>query len=291
MNKHDVNYKRNFKISDISSIKIGGAADIVAYPKSEEELILLVDFLSSISVPYKIIGKMTNILASDGGFSGVLISTKLLSGVEFDGLIAHAGAGALVNSLIFSAAKMNLGGLADLFGIPGTLGGLLHNNGGAGNFDVSCALLYARVYSPKLRKILILDGRDLNLGYRSSIFYEKDYVTLSLTLAFVREKYCDVMQKIRFSVEKRKASQPIAYPSLGSVFKRENGLAVSRLIDELGLKGERIGGAQISKKHAGFIINRGKATSDDVLNLIALIKQEMLKKYGFEPKEEIEFLG
>lgn len=291
MKKHDVNYKRNLKISDISSIKIGGPADIVAYPKTERELTLTLDFLESNSVPYKITGKMTNILASDDGFRGVIVSTKLFSGVEFCGSVAHAVAGTLVNSLLFSAAKENLGGLEELFGIPGTLGGLLHNNGGAGKFDLSRAILYARVYSPRDRKILILDNHALKLAYRSSIFCEKSYVALSLAIAFVPCNYSDVMHKIRKAVDKRKNSQPLAFPSLGSIFKRENGKPVSRLIDEAGLKGVKVGGAQISKKHAGFIINRGKATSRDVLELIELIKKEILKKYGFEPKEEIEFLG
>ncbi len=291
MKKHDVNYKRNLKISDISSIKIGGPADIVAYPKTEDELIKTVDFLESISAPYKITGKMTNILASDEGFRGVIISTKLFSEIEFCETLAYAKSGALVNSLLFAAAKENLGGLEELFGIPGTLGGLLHNNGGAGNFDVSNAILYARVYSPEERKILILDNRELKLDYRSSIFFEKRYIALSLALAFVPREYSEVMHKIRLSVEKRRASQPLAFPSLGSVFKREEGKAVSKLIDEAGLKGYKIGSAQISKKHAGFIINRGKATSREVLELIEFIKKEILKKYGFEPKEEIEFLG
>ena len=110
MKKHDVNYKRNFKISDISSIKIGGNADIVAYPKKEEELIALVDFLRENGSPYRIVGKMTNILASDEGFRGVLISTKLFSGVSFDGTLSIADSGASVNSLIVSAARRGLGG-------------------------------------------------------------------------------------------------------------------------------------------------------------------------------------
>lgn len=291
MKKHDVNYKRNLKISDISSIKIGGYADVVAYPKTEEELISTLDFLVREKVPYKLVGKMTNILASDEGFRGVIVSTKLSSKIEFSGCVAYASSGALVNSLLFSAAKENLGGLEELFGIPGTLGGLIHNNGGAGSFDISRAVLYARVYSPEQRKILILDNSDLKLGYRSSIFYEKNYVALSLAIAFVPRKYSEVMQKIKLAVDKRRETQPLAFPSLGSVFKRENGNAVSRLIDEAGLKGFKIGGAQISKKHAGFIINRGKATAHDVLALIEFIKRELYKKYGFEPKEEIEFLG
>ncbi len=291
MKKHDVNYERNFKISDISSIKIGGCADYIVYPKSEAELIASVDFFKSNSVPYKIIGKMTNVLASDDGFRGALVSTKLLSKIEFCGVISYVESGALLNSLLFSAAKLGLGGLEDLFGIPGSLGGLLHNNGGAGNFDLSMALLYARVYSPSLKKVLVLDKYDLKLGYRESILGSKDYIALSLAIAFVPKSYEDVINGIRKSVDGRRKSQPIAIPSLGSIFKRENGVAVSRLIDEAGLKGYRIGDAEVSKKHAGFIINRGKATALEVLQLIETIKKEILKKYGFEPKEEIEFLG
>ena len=291
MKKHDVNFKRNLKISDISSIKIGGSADIVAYPKTESELIETLDFLESISVPYKITGKMTNILASDDGFRGVIVSTKLFSEIEFFENLAYATSGVLVNSLLFAAAKENLGGLEALYGIPGTLGGRLHNNGGAGDFDVSKAIIYAKVYSPKDKKILLLDNADLCLSYRNSILCEQNYVALSLALAFTHGKYSDIMQKIRIAVDKRRAAQPLAFPSLGSIFKREKGMAVSKLIDEAGLKGYRIGSAQISKKHAGFIINRGKATASDVIMLIEYVKKEIFKKYGFEPKEEIEFLG
>ena len=291
LKKHDVNYKRNFKISDISSIKIGGNVDIIAYPKTESELILILDFITSLSVPYKIIGKMTNILASDDGFRGVLISTKLLTDLDFDGIVCTAGVGLPLNSLLFSAAKRELGGIEDLFGIPGTLGGLLHNNGGAGKLDLSKALLFARVYSPSQRKILILDKYDLRLGYRESILPKTDFAALSVTLAFISCGYGEVMHKIRAAAARRRAAQPLGMPSLGSIFKREGDIAVSRLIDESGLKGYRIGGAEISKRHAGFIINREKATASDVLSLIEHIKKELLKNYGFEPKEEIEFLG
>ena len=291
LKEHDVEYKRNLRISEISSIRIGGVSDITAYPKSEKEFIDLVDFLTCIAIPYKIIGRMTNILASDDGFRGVLISTKRLVSLSFDGVIAYAECGVAVSSLLFSAAKLNLGGLEALFGIPGTLGGLLHNNGGAGDFDISHALLYARVYSPLLKKILFLDSRDLKLEYRSSIFFKCDFVILSEAIAFVNGEYNDIIQKIRLAAEKRKANQPLSYPSLGSVFKRENGMAVSKLIDTAGLKGVRIGGAQISKKHAGFIINRGYATCNDVLELIDLVKEKIFEKYGFVPKEEIEFLA
>ena len=232
MKKHDVNYKRNLKISDISSIKIGGPADIVAYPKTEEELIKTVDFLKENSVPYKVTGKMTNILASDDGFRGVIISTKLFSKIEFSENLAYAESGALVNSLLLSAAKENLGGLEALFGIPGTLGGLIHNNGGAGNFDISHSVLYARVYSPSERKILILDNSEMELEYRSSIVSKENYIVLSLAIAFVEARYSDVMHKIRLTVDKRRQTQPLAFPSLGSIFKREGGNAVSRLIDD-----------------------------------------------------------
>jgi len=291
LKKHDVDYKRDFKIAEISSIKIGGICDALVYPPNEEKLISLLDFLNSLGIPYKIVGKMTNILADDDGFRGVLISTKRLNSVEVRGELVIAASGVPVSSLIFSLAKANLGGLEALFGIPGSLGGLLHNNGGAGDFDISNALLYARLYSPSLKKILMLDRYDLKLAYRSSILENSDYVALSLALAFVPRDFCDVMKRIREFGDKRKSSQPLAYPSLGSIFKRENGIAVSKLIDELGLKGKRIGGAEISKKHAGFIINRGKASANDVKELIALIKKEILKKHGFEPSEEIEFLG
>ena len=290
LKKHDVDYKRNIKISDISSIKIGGCCDIIAYPESEKTFIFLVDFLETNSIPYKVIGKMTNILASDNGFSGVLVSTKRLTDIKIEGELVYPESGVLVNSLLFSLARMNLGGLEELFGIPGTLGALVHNNGGAGNTDISDALLFARVYSPSEKKILILDRNALKLGYRSSALIGTDFIVLSLGLAFVRRDYREIMQKIRRCVEKRKATQPLKYPSLGSVFKRENGIPVSKLIDESGLKGTRIGGAEISKKHAGFIVNRGGASAKDVRELISLVKKEILKKYGFEPHEEIEFL-
>lgn len=290
LEKQDIKYKRNVKLSTISTIRIGGFCKAVAFPNTEEKLINLVDFLYHSGTKYKVVGNASNILFSDLGFDGIIISTRSFRHYTVNGLLVEASAGTSLSSLIRELAKINLGGLEGLFGIPATVGGAVRNNAGAFGQDISRVLLYARLYSPKTKKILYFDNCAMNFSYRKSYLSDRNITLLSATLAFAKKDYSEIKNDLQRIAFKRSSTQPIGEASLGSVFKRESGIPISKIIDELGLKGFKIGGAEISSKHAGFIVNKGNATAGDVQNLVEYIKSEICMKIGIIPCEEIEFL-
>ncbi len=289
--EHDVEYKRNFKLSSLSSVKTGGIADFAAFPKKRAEFISLINFCEDCNIKYKIVGNATNILFSDEGFHGIVIFTKRLSEISCAGALSLADCGASLASVIYRMARNNYGGMEALSGIPASVGGAVFNNAGAYGDDISNSLLFAELYSLEDRKFIVADNSKLMLSYRKSVLQKGKYILLSACFAFIGRSESEVLTNMRKYREKRRAAQPHAYPSLGSVFKRHEGFPVARAIDELGLKGRIIGGAQISEKHAGFIINRGGASSRDIKDLIALVKKDVYASYGFLPEEEIEILN
>jgi UDP-N-acetylmuramate dehydrogenase len=292
LKEHDVEFKGNYKLSNISSIKIGGPADVVAFPKNESSLISLISFLVNEKIHYKIVGRMTNILPSDKGFRGVVISTKHLDCLDVRDSVATADAGVGLPYMIKRLAKIGLGGMESLSGIPGSIGGAVANNAGAFGSEISTFFLNARLFSVKEKKVKVLDCRDMNFGYRTSILSKKDneFILLNATFAFSKREIPLIENDISKITQRRKATQPIELPTLGSVFKKSGDVSISKLVDEIGLKGFSTGGAYISEKHAGFIVNKGNASANDVRRLISIIKERVYRAYGIIPREEIEFL-
>lgn len=288
---YDVQYKESVNIADISSIKIGGTACVVAYPNDEDKFISLIKFLKNNKIVYKIVGRMTNILHCGEIFEGVIVSTEKLCHIETDGALISAACGVPIPRMVYALSKLGIGGFERLFGIPGSIGGMIYNNGGAYGQNISDVLLYARVFSTRDFKIRILDCADMRFAYRYSRLMDDEYVLLSACLVGVRRDGDAVRDDIRRFMALRRLAQPHGQPSLGSIFRRTDGIAVSALIDALGLKGTAIGGAAVSEKHAGFIVNRGGATARDVIELIALIKRKIWSAYGIELHEEIEYLN
>ena len=290
LKQNEVEHKRNFILSRASYVRIGGKADVAVFPKDEQMLIKLVDYLYLRKIPYKILGRMTNVLASDEGFHGVIIFTGALSQVKISDGYFTAEAGASLSYVIRRLSWSGFSGLEELYGIPASIGGAVYNNSGAFGKDISSALLYSRVYSPDEQKIRVLSSYDMKFSYRESVLSSEDFVLLSGAFAFSAIDPILSQKKINDVVEQRKRTQPTGTLNLGSVFRRENGVSLAYLIDMAGLKGKRIGDAEISEKHAGFIVNRKSATAKDYSALINLIKQTVYEKYGFYPKEEIEYL-
>lgn len=286
----DVEYKRNIKLSQLSSIRIGGVAETVAYPSSEKQLTDLILFLKYNKIHYKILGRMTNVLFSDSAFSGVIVSSARLVRTDVRDGYLFAECGVSLSEQIRKLAYLGFRLADELYGIPASFGGAIYNNAGAYGKDISASLICARLFSPDDNKTVILDNSDMRFSYRKSILQESNFIFLDGIFGLCEGKSREIIDGLNLFLKKRVDSQPYGKPSLGSVFKRNSYAPVSRLIDELGLKGTRIGDAEISKKHAGFIINRGKATSHDVKELIRLIKDKIYEKYGFYPEEEIEYL-
>ena len=290
LDEKDVEYKKDVSMRDYCSVRIGGVASVIVFPRTNEELVLLVRFLYQWRIKYKLIGKMTNILPLDEGFCGVLVSVVHLCKYVQENRVVKAECGVLFSALIMKMANIGLGGAEELFGIPGTVGGMLTSNAGAFGKEIADLLLSANIFLPSENKTLCLDKEELDFGYRTSYFKKTDAVILSAAFLFLPKETEHILYEMGKIKEKRIASQPLEYASAGSVFKRVNGVSAGYYIDKCGLKGTRIGGAAISDKHAGFIVNLGGASSQDFRELVRLAKARVYERAGVELEEEIEYL-
>lgn len=288
---NEVEYKENVKTKHFSPIKIGGIADIVIYPDSESKMISALNFLLENKIYYKVIGKASNLLFPDNKVATVLIKSDKLRGFEIsdDGVKFSAGESLLANAR--KLASLGIGGISELCGIPGSIGGLVRNNAGAFGKEIGELVKFVTAYSPTERQIIRFTNRDISFAYRSTKLKSQDFVILSAELKLSYNlSTSDILGEIEKYKNLRRVSQPIDKPSLGSVFKRPPCDFAARLIDESGLKGFSIGGAEVSKKHAGFIVNNGNATSNDFRALSNYVKQTVFERHGVQLEEEIEFL-
>ena len=288
---NEVEYKENVKTKHFSPIKIGGIADIVIYPDSESKMISALNFLLENKIYYKVIGKASNLLFPDNKVATVLIKSDKLRGFEIsdDGVKFSAGESLLANAR--KLASLGIGGISELCGIPGSIGGLVRNNAGAFGKEIGELVKFVTAYSPTERQIIRFTNRDISFAYRSTKLKSQDFVILSAELKLSYNlSTSDILGEIEKYKNLRRVSQPIDKPSLGSVFKRPPCDFAARLIDESGLKGFSIGGAEVSKKHAGFRVNNGNATSNDFRALSNYVKQTVFERHGVQLEEEIEFL-
>ena len=286
--EQEIEYAEKLDVSTVSYVKIGGAAAYAAMPSSTEKLVKLVDFLIEAEIPYRLVGAMSNILPKDEDYRGVLIITTKCNGYILAENGINAECGVKLSRVIRDAARLGLCGAESLFGIPGTVGGMVYSNAGAYGVSVSDLLTRATVYSPGEKKIFVLDADDFKFSYRHSELMGTDNILLSADFAVHKDDAVKILERISAVGKKRRNTQPCDLPSLGSVFKRSGDVPISLLIDKLGLKGLSVGGAQISKKHAGFIVNTGGATEKNFLELVFLIKNRVYEEYGIMPVEEIE---
>ena len=286
----DVEIYRSFDISRISSIGIGGVADLAVYPNTEQQLLSVLAFLEENEIKYFIAGQMTNLLLCTDRYSGVIVLTDKMNGYCVAECGVRAECGAKFSKALMGAADASVGGAEALFGIPGSVGGMVYNNAGAFGKSVSDYFISARLYALKDKKVIRHFASDMNFGYRRSMLQSKEHVLLSAEFKLDKIDKEKIRNEFKRIISLRKGSQPYGEKSLGSIFKRCDGIPLSRLIDDLGLKGFRIGGAEISTKHAGFIVNSGGATANDVLRLVEYVKNKIYKEYGIIAEEEIELL-
>lgn len=290
LKKWDVEFYRSLDISNISSIGIGAVCDTALYPHSVEQFLKAVDFLEENSVKYFVAGRMTNVLVCCEKYDGVILFTTKIKGYYVAENVVSAECGASFSSILKEISSLSLGGYEQLYGIPGSVGGMVYNNAGAFGKSVSDCFVRAKLYSPRDKTVTVASASEMGFSYRKSVLQNKTHVLLSADFLFAKKDEEEIQEAFTSVIIARKKSQPYGSKSLGSVFKRQDGVPLSKLIDDIGLKGVRIGGAEISKKHAGFIVNAGGATSDDVLRLIELIKTRLYKECGVIAEEEIEFL-
>lgn len=283
--RHDYPMKR------ITSFRIGGNADTVVYPSDADAFAFAVSCAKELSVPYIVIGNGSNTLASDKGYRGVVFVTTNMRKVEIDGEYLTAGCGCLLGSVGTNASTAGLSGAEFANGIPGTVGGAVYMNAGAYGGQMSDIVCSTVCYDVDSGEVITLDNASHNFGYRHSIFMEKNYIVLCSTLKLSKGATDAIKAKMNEHLKARREKQPLEYPSAGSVFKRPEGYFAGKLIEDAGLKGVSVGGAMVSPKHAGFIINTGDATASDVLSLVDIIKEKVLSMFGVELECEIRFVG
>tara|TARA_B100000212_G_scaffold17238_1_gene11741 strand:- start:248 stop:1198 length:951 start_codon:yes stop_codon:yes gene_type:complete len=271
---------------------VGGKAELYIFPKDKNELKIIINESNKYDIPIFITGSGSNLLVSDSGFNGVVISlSKTFKKLSIsDTLEIDAESGVMLSTMVRKAIKKNIGGLESLIGVPGTVGGALVMNAGAYGSEISNFFISANVINLNGEE-KIYKKNDLKFDYRFSSFSQSEIIT---NIKFKCEKGDpnDIKNLRLDSSKKRKKAQPLNYKSAGSIFKNpKDGPAAGFLIDNVGLKGLRIGGAEISQKHANFIVNHGNAMANDVLELIKIIKKEVYKKYKILLDLEIKLLG
>ncbi len=279
------------KMSAHTTFKIGGQAALMAFPTTTEELIFCCETARGLGIQTEVIGRGSNLLVADEGVDVFVVSTTSLDHVtQTAPQEITAGAGILLAKLANFAAQQNLGGLVFAHGIPGSLGGAVTMNGGAYGGEMKDVVKSVRCLTPEGNLIEIL-GSDAQFAYRHSIFCDENLVITDVTLTLPQGDCDDLQQQMAVLSAKRRNSQPLEYPSGGSMFKRPQGYYAAALIDQCGLKGFAVGGAQVSEKHAGFVVNRGGATCSDVLALVAEVQRRVLDATGVALEMEVKILG
>lgn len=280
------NVFKNEPMSKHTSFKTGGNADIFVTPESLEEL---TEILKITEVPITVIGNGTNILVRDGGVRGIVVSTIKLRNYKLYDDVIEAECGMPLIMLSRIASENSLSGLEFASGIPGTVGGAVFMNAGAYGGEMKDIVISSKYVDNKQS---INEVTNHKFDYRKSIYSEEINGTIvSAKLKLQHGDKEQILKKMNENNESRNLKQPVSMPSAGSTFKRKEGVIVSKLIDEAGLKGFSIGGAEVSTKHAGFIVNKGGASSLDILSLIEHVKNVIKEKFGIEIENEIKIIG
>ena len=283
--------RHDFPLSRVTSFHIGGNADLAVYPADAEAFAYALDAAVQAGVPYTVIGNGSNTLVRDGGFRGVVFVTTDMRRVTIDGTRLTGGCGVLLGSVGTNASRAGLAGAEFANGIPGTLGGAVYMNAGAYGGQLADIVCETVCYDFDAKQVLHLDNAAQHFGYRHSVFMEKNYIILSATLQLTKDEPDAIRARMNDYLARRREKQPLEYPSAGSVFKRPEGHFAGKLIEDAGLKGLRVGGAEVSPKHAGFIVNVGGATARDVLELIERIREKVYAMSGVTLECEIRTIG
>lgn len=280
----------NFELAKFSSFRIGGNARFATFPKNSDQLISLIDTATKSGIRHIVIGNASNVLFDSGYIDALIIFTRDMKSCKTDETKIIAECGCSLSALSVAARNASLSGLEFAYGIPGTLGGAVYMNAGAYGGEISDILLESTVYNVKDGKISTLSQKDHMFSYRKSIFSNKELILISSTLSMKKGEKEVISRTMSENMRKRTEKQPLEFPSAGSAFKRPQGMFAAELIEKSGLKGFSVNDAQISDKHAGFIINRGNATSDDVLLLINKTINTVKEKFGVVLEPEIIYI-
>ena len=291
-----IEIRENEPLSRHSSFKIGGNAKIAVFPKSRDELIEVLKGVQNCRYKYRVIGNGSNMLFDDRGFDGIIIFTGHVSDTEYihgsEGTLIRVCCGRSLTALADEVGKKHsLSGLEFAYGIPGTVGGAVYMNAGAYGGQMSDVVVETEYFDPADGEIKTARGEEHKFDYRHSIFADHpEYIIISTVLNLREGNAEDIFAVMTKNMTSRREKQPLEYPNAGSTFKRPVGHFAGKLIEDCGLKGYTVGGAQISEKHAGFTINVGGATSEDVLSLIKHTRETVKETFGVHLESEIIYL-
>ncbi len=282
---------KNEPMKNHTSFKTGGCADYFISPKDGQSIIKIISALNKNNIKYYVFGNGSNMLVSDRGIEGAVIYIgENLSNIEIEDTKIIIGAGTLLSSAASAAQKAGLSGFEFASGIPGSFGGAVFMNAGAYGGEIKDVIEWVNVIDDELKERKLYKD-ELDLGYRTSIFQKKSYIILNGCISLKKDKPDDILSRMNELSLKRREKQPLNYPSAGSTFKRPEGYFAGKLIEDSGLKGKSVGGAQVSEKHAGFIVNTGSATTDDILELIKYCQDTVYEKFGVNIEPEVRFIG
>ena len=281
----------NEPMKDHTTFRIGGPADCLILPASMEDVAFVFQCLKRHDIPFVILGNGSNVLVLDKGIRGVVIKfNSPISAIRKKKNTLTAGAGALLRDVSEFAAENSLSGMEFACGIPGSIGGAVFMNAGAYDGEMKNIVSAVRAISPK-GEIVQFAANELDFGYRHSIFQENGCAICEVDLTLTPGNVEEIKEKIAGFTERRESKQPLEMPSAGSTFKRPEGHYAGTLIEQTGLKGFTVGGAQVSDKHAGFVVNAGDATAKDVLELIRQVQDRVFEKHHVKLFPEVRILG
>lgn len=286
----DLEIKKNEPMAKHTTFKVGGPADIYVTPDIKA-LDVILKLAKEYKIPVTIIGNGSNLLVTDKGIRGLVVEIgKAMESIEISGTTITVGAGTLMSKVANAAAEAGLGGMEFAAGIPGSIGGAVVMNAGAYGGEIKDIIESADVITTEGTK-LTLNAEELDLSYRHSCVIDKGYIVTAATFKLgekPKEEIRALMAELR---EKRIDKQPLEFPSAGSTFKRPEGYFAGKLIQDAGLRGYTVGGAQVSQKHCGFVVNKGGATAADILQLIKDVQDKVMENAGVYLETEVKLLG
>ena len=278
-------------LRDHTTFRVGGKADAFLSVKNEEELKQVVRFCKEKNVPYFVLGNGSNLLVSDEGFRGLVISIgNQFAEIRVEGTTIHAKAGALLGTVAQTAAKNSLTGMEFASGIPGTIGGAIVMNAGAYDGEMKMIVEKVTVLTNE-GDIRIYNCEEMEFGYRTSRMKREKGIVIAVTLSLEDGDKAVIQDKMKDFAARRREKQPLEYPSAGSTFKRPEGMFAGKLIMDAGLRGYSVGGAQVAEKHCGFVINKGGATASDIYTLIGDVQDIVKEKFDVTLEPEVILVG
>lgn len=288
----EANIVEQCDMSAFTSFRAGGKADVLVIPQNREELKFALAVVHEQKVPYMVMGNGSNILVKDGGYPGVIIKLgEAFSEVRIEGDLLAAECGTLMSVVAREAMEAQLTGFEFASGIPGSIGGAAFMNAGAYGGEMVQIVKEVTVISKDGSKEFVMPCNDMDLSYRHSIFHQTGDVIVEVVMQLKSGNKSEISKKMKELSTRRNEKQPVAFPSAGSFFKRPEGYFAGKLIQDAGLKGLSVGGAQISTLHSGFLINTGNASATDIIQLMEIVQAAVLEKFGVKMEPEVRIIG